>query len=77
MVGYTNNMLVDLDAGLGVIVLTNGPAELELISQHILKLIQAVQDGNELTEITLDRLEKIGQVEDYVGNYFCGNKSFT
>lgn len=77
MVGYTADMLADLDAGLGVIVLTNGPAEPEKFSHLILKLLRAVQEGNELPEFTQEASLELEQVDKFTGKY-CGNgKSFT
>jgi D-alanyl-D-alanine carboxypeptidase len=76
MVGYTADMLADLDAGLGVIVLTNGPAEPEKTSRYILNLICAAWDGNELPELPSDIPEMVEHADDYIGQYSCGNKSF-
>ena len=77
MVGYTADMLADLDAGLGVIVLTNGPAEPEKLSRQILSLVRAVMEGNELPEFPLEIPAKVEGAEDYVGKYYCENKSFS
>ena len=70
MVGYTADMLADLDAGLGVIVLTNGPAEPERLSRQILGQMCAVLEGNELPELPLDIPAKVEGADDYVGKYF-------
>jgi len=74
MVGYTADMLADLDSGLGVIVLTNGPAELSKISRYALQLFNAALDGKELPDYSEDKLDN---ADDYVGTYRCGDKSFT
>ena len=76
MVGYTANMLADLDAELGVIVLTNGPAEPENISRYILKLVHAAWEGDELPELPLEIPEMVEQADDYAGQYHSDNKSF-
>jgi hypothetical protein len=76
MVGYTADMLADLEAGLGVIVFTNGPAEPEKISRYLLKLTRAAWDGDVLPEIPLELPEKVEQGDKYAGQYYCDNKSF-
>jgi len=74
MVGFTADMLADLDSGLGVIVLCNGPAEPSKISRYALGLFNAALDGQEFPEFPE---EKLDNAEDYVGAYRCGDKSFT
>ena len=74
MVGFTADMLADLDSGLGVIVLTNGVAEPSKISQYALRLFNAALDGDELPNYSEDKLDS---PDDYVGTYRCGEKSFT
>jgi hypothetical protein len=74
MVGFTADMLADLDSGLGVIVLTNGPAEPSKISRYTLSLFNAALDGKELPDYSEDKLDN---ADDYVGTYRCGDKSFT
>ena len=74
MVGYTADMLADLDAGLGVVVLTNGPAEPEKISRYALALLRAAWVGDELPAFPEDDLLKL---DDYTGMYRCGEKAFT
>ena len=74
MVGFTADMLADLDSGLGVVVLTNGPTEPSKISRYILKLFNAALEGNELPDFPEDMLEI---ASEYVGTYHCGEKSFT
>jgi hypothetical protein len=74
MVGFTADMLADLDSELGVIVLTNGPAEPSKISRYALGLFNAVLDGKELPDFPEDILEN---TDDYVGTYRSGGKSFT
>ncbi len=76
MVGYTADMLADLDAELGVIVLTNGPAEPEKISRYILKLLRAAWEGDELPELPLEIPEMVEQADNYAGQYHSDNKSF-
>jgi D-alanyl-D-alanine carboxypeptidase len=73
-VGFTADMVADLDAGLGVIVLTNGPSRPMELSRYALKLFRAAQDGDTLPEFPDEGLEN---ANDYVGNYRYGTKSFT
>ena len=74
MVGFTADMLADLDSGLGVVVLTNGPTEPSKISRYTLNLFNAALNGDELPDFLKDKLDK---VDDYIGTYRCGEKSFT
>jgi CubicO group peptidase (beta-lactamase class C family) len=74
MVGFTADMLADLDSGLGVIVLTNGPAEPSKISRYALSLFNAALDEQTLPDFPEDILEN---TEDYVGLYRSGERSFT
>lgn len=74
MVGFTTDMLVDLDSELGVIVLTNGPAEPSKISRYTLSLFRAVLDGNDFPELPEEKQES---ADNYTGTYRCGNKAFT
>jgi len=74
MVGFTADMLADLDSGLGVVVLTNGPAEPSKISRYALQLFNASLDGKELPDYSEDKLEN---PDDFVGAYRCGEKTFT
>ena len=50
MVGFTADMLADLDSGLGVVVLINGPAEPSKISRYALKLFNAALEGEKLPD---------------------------
>lgn len=74
MVGFTADMLADLDSGLGVVVLTNGPADPAKISRYALRLFNAALDGKELPDYAEDKLDN---ADDYVGTYRCGEKIFT
>jgi len=74
MVGFTADMLADLDAGLGVIVLTNGPSDPMKISRYAMSLLRATLDEKELPDFPEDKVENAG---DYTGEYRCGEKAFT
>ncbi|HKI53767.1 MAG TPA: serine hydrolase, partial [Anaerolineales bacterium] len=73
MVGFTADTLADLDSGLGVIVLTNGPAEPSKISRYALSLFRAALNDDDLPDFPK---EKLDNAEDYVGTYRCGERSF-
>ena len=77
MVGYTADLLADLDAGLGVVVLTNGPGDPEKISQYSLGLIRAAVEEQDFPEFRLTDPGWIENGEDYAGQYHCGSKEFT
>ncbi|HSG45194.1 MAG TPA: serine hydrolase domain-containing protein [Anaerolineales bacterium] len=74
MVGFAADMLADLDSGLGVIILANGLVELSKISHYALNLFNAALDGDELPGFEEGRQEN---VKDYIGEYRCGNKTFS
>ena len=74
MVGFTADMLADLDSGLGVVVLTNGPADPSKISRYALSLFRAALERDELPDVPEDKLDN---PDDYVGVYRCGEKTFT
>jgi len=74
MVGFTADMLADLDSGLGVIVLANGPADPSKISQYALRLFNAAIDGKEPPDYPEDNLEN---ADNYAGTYRSGERSFT
>ncbi len=74
MVGFTADMLADLGSGLGVVVLTNGPAEPSKISRYALSLFNAALEGKEFPDYPEDKLD---DADDYAGTYRCGEKTFT
>ena len=77
MVGYTADLLADLDAGLGIIVLTNGPAEPEKLSRQILSFLRAALGRNELPDFPTEVHVKVEHANNYIGQYYCEDKSFT
>jgi len=50
MVGYVAQMLCDMDAGLGVISLANGPGGARLVAEHALDLARAEHEGAALPD---------------------------
>mgnify|MGYP002640388382 CR=1 FL=1 len=73
MVGYTADMLADMDSGLGVIVLTNGPADPQKISRYALDLLHAALQGDDLPDFPPDGMK---QDDASLGHYSSGKKSF-
>ena len=51
MIGYYTSFLADLDSGLGVIVLVNGPAQPSAVSRFALKVMEAERGGAPLPEL--------------------------
>lgn len=77
MVGYTANLLADLDSGLGVVALTNGPAEPERIAKFALQTLRAIHQGDELPPMPESDIYKVVDAENYAGRFYCGEKEFT
>jgi len=76
MVGCAADLLADLDSGLGVVVLTNGPSDSMKISRYALALLNADFRGHDLPEPEDVDPHHIKDAETYLGTYRCGGKSF-
>ena len=76
-VGYTANLIADMDAGLGVIALTNGPVGPEKISQYALSLVRAALEGRELPEFPSVDPYQVTNAEAYAGHYHSAHKEFS
>ena len=74
MVGFTADMLADLDSGLGVVVLANGPAEPQKISRYVLSLFNAALEGKDFPDFPE---EKLDNAQDYIGTYHNNDKTFS
>jgi len=74
MVGYYAYILVDMDDGLGIVVLLNGPGGRsdEKISMFGLKLLGAALHDQELPDVPPTDLGKIDNAADYTGAYRAG-----
>ncbi len=76
MVGYTAHILADMDTGIGVVTLTNGPGDPCMLTLFALKLLLAAEQGGEnYPEFSLEP-EGI-QVIDYVGTYHGDERCLT
>jgi hypothetical protein len=71
MVGYYSHILADVDEGLGVVVLMNGPGGQsdEEIANYALKLLRTVLYDQELPSVPLIDPTKIENGADYAGTY--------
>jgi D-alanyl-D-alanine carboxypeptidase len=54
MVGYVAQMLCDMDAGVGVIALSNGPAGARTVAEYALDLARAEHEGADLPDPPVD-----------------------
>jgi D-alanyl-D-alanine carboxypeptidase len=78
MVGYYASILADLDDGLGVVVLTNGPGEPSDIARFVIKLLRAACHDQELPLLPLaPEPTRIGDPADFVGKYRAQNGTFS
>jgi D-alanyl-D-alanine carboxypeptidase len=70
MVGFYASLLADLDDGLGVVVLTNGPGEPNKIAQFALKLLRAAYYDQELPALPpAPEPTRINSATDFAGEY--------
>lgn len=66
MVGYVAQMLCDMDAGVGVIALANGPAGATTVAEYALDLARAEHEGADLPDAPGD---PVADLSAYVGRY--------
>jgi D-alanyl-D-alanine carboxypeptidase len=70
MVGYYASILADVDEGLGVVVLTNGPGEPVEIARFALELLCASLHDEQLPPLPLTRAPTcIGSPDSFAGTY--------
>jgi D-alanyl-D-alanine carboxypeptidase len=78
MVGYYSAILADLDDGLGVVVLINGPGEPGDLARFALKLLGAAHRGEELPPLPAGADPGcIEKAAEYTGQYSAGDGAFT
>lgn len=76
MVGYTSFMLGDVETGLGVIVLLNGPGGSYPIADFALRTLIAAHENTPLPEIPTPRdYTRTSNAADYVGTYHAADVS--
>jgi D-alanyl-D-alanine carboxypeptidase len=71
MIGYSGGLEADLDTGIGVAILVNGPGAPVSISHRILTAARAVVTGQPLPEVYADNAPETNPFEAYVGTYRC------
>ncbi len=77
MVGYYSSMLADMDEGLGVIVLINGPGKPTDIARFALRLLRAARHGQPLPSLPLlPDPTRIQNAAEYCGTYRSEGESF-
>jgi len=76
MVGYYSAVLADMDDGLGVVVLTNGPGEPSEMARFALKLLHAAFHDQELPSPPVPDPTRIENATDYAGTYRAGTRMF-
>jgi D-alanyl-D-alanine carboxypeptidase len=77
MVGYYSAILADMDDGLGIVVLTNGPGEPGDIARSALRLLCSVLHNQEPpSPIPVPDPTQVENGIDYAGTYGAGPKSF-
>ena len=70
MVGYSSNMVGDLDCGVGVIALVNWPNGSDGVVGYALKLLRAAYDGSALPAVPEEEdPAHVKNAADYAGNY--------
>ncbi|MBN1138626.1 MAG: beta-lactamase family protein [Anaerolineae bacterium] len=70
MVGYYSVLRADLDDGLGVVVLINGPGEPDQVARFALKLLRAAYRGGDLPALPpIPDPTRVENAADYTGIY--------
>lgn len=73
MVGYVSAMRLDLGAGIGTIVLTNGTTDVSDVAKYALKVFVGVQLGNENPSMEMPYQLSEDEASQYVGDYTSGS----
>ncbi len=76
MIGYCALMMGDVEEGVGVIVLINGPGETLEIAQYALRVLRAALRGEELPALPpVVDATRVENAADYAGVYRAGDKA--
>jgi CubicO group peptidase (beta-lactamase class C family) len=76
MVGYFAGMIGDLDAGLGAVVLVNGPGSPVRIARAALELVRGAVEGGPPPDLLVhDEDQTLDNAEDYAGTYRSAGRS--
>jgi hypothetical protein len=77
MIGYCASILGDLDDGLGVVVLANGPGDPNAIAGFALRLLRAGYYDRELPALpAAAKLTRVETPADYAGSYRAQTRAF-
>jgi len=77
-VGYSSRIAVDIDEGLGVVLLLNAPADPAPMAEYALRLLRTVRHGQALpNQPPASRTPNIENAHDYEGTYTAGSRRFT
>lgn len=70
MVGYYTSMLMDMDLGIGAMVMVNGPGEPDEVARFAIAALRCGQEGGSLPEIPSEHdVFAVPTAPDYVGVY--------
>jgi len=76
MVGHFSSILMDPDAGFGVVVMINGPGAVEEVSEHVLSVMRAAASHGRLPKPRTVSLESaVEDEESYVGKYASSSRT--
>jgi D-alanyl-D-alanine carboxypeptidase len=78
MPGYVSAIRADLDDGLGIAVLLNGPGRPTAIARTALQLLRAAHHDQDLPPLPSARdRHQVERAADYAGVYRCGERTLT
>jgi len=70
MIGHTSSMLMDMDLGIGIIMLTNSPSGPEDMPRHSIRVMRAASEGSALPEPVINPHAHMPKDPDeYSGQY--------
>jgi D-alanyl-D-alanine carboxypeptidase len=75
MVGFHASIVADLDAGLGIVTMINGPGAPEDVSVFALSAIRAETQGRPIPAINVTRFKEVENPGQYSGEYTSGSES--
>jgi D-alanyl-D-alanine carboxypeptidase len=74
MIGHTSSMLMDMDLGIGIVMLTNSPSGPEDMPRHSIRVMRATSEGSALPEPVINPHACMPKNPDeYSGEYHCGS----
>lgn len=77
MVGHYTSMLMDVDLGVGVMVMVNGPGDPEEVSRFAMRVLRASAAGDDLPRVpSLEEACRVAEARDHVGHYAAPEGEF-